>query len=436
MDWQLTLVVVLAALVLLMLSGLPIGAVLTLLTLVGALVFFGGEAGLRQIILNMRNSVESFTLLPIAMFVLMGEVMFHSGMGMQMLDTLSKWMGRLPGRLSLLAVGFSTLFATMSGSSVAAASLMGSVLKPEMEARGYKRSMSIGPIMGAGGLAIVIPPSGLAVLIAAVGKIPTGQLLISGFVPGIVLAICYAVYITVRCRLQPELAPTYGVAVPSLFTRVKLTAKYVLPLGLIIFLVLGLIFLGIATPTEAAAMGALGSFILAACYRRFSWEMIRKSIMGSLPVIVMVLLIITAAVTFSQILAFSGVARGLTETVVDLPVSRLVILLFMMLIVGVMGCFMEVAAITMITLPIFMPIVNALGFNTVWFGLLFLLNLEMALITPPYGMLLFVMKGVSPDTSMVNIIMAGLPFLLIQFMVFVLIILFPVLALWLPGLMT
>ena len=434
MEWELILLLMLGSILVLMVTGLPIAFVFMFLTLAGGLIFFGGEEGLRLVAMNMRASLSRFTLLPITMFVLLGQVMFRSGMGMNMLDALGKWLGRLPGRLALIAVGFSTLFATMSGSSVASTSLMGTVLKPEMEKRGYKKPISIGSIMGAGGLASLIPPSGLAIIIAVIGEISIGRLLIAGIIPGLMIATLYASYIILRCNFQPSVAPPYEVTVPPLREKVRDTAKYVLPLGLIIFLVLGLIFLGVATPTEAAAMGAVGSLILAAIYKKLTRDMFRQSVTGTLRTVVMVYMIIAMAVTFGQIMAFSGVTIGLIEFALGLTVPPVVVIVFIMLTVLVMGTFMDVTAIIFISMPIFMPVIKALGFDPVWFGLIMLVNIEMALTTPPFGMLLFVMKGVSdPDTTMGDIFRAGLPFLGCDAIAMGLVIVFPALALWLPS---
>ena len=434
MEWELILLLMLVSILVLMVTGLPIAFVFMFLTLAGGLIFFGGEEGLRLVAMNMRASLSRFTLLPITMFVLLGQVMFRSGMGMNMLDALGKWLGRLPGRLALIAVGFSTLFATMSGSSVASTSLMGTVLRPEMEKRGYKKPISIGSIMGAGGLASLIPPSGLAIIIAVIGEISIGRLLIAGIIPGLMIATLYTSYIILRCNFQPSVAPPYEVTVPPLREKVRDTAKYVLPLGLIIFLVLGLIFLGVATPTEAAAMGAVGSLILATIYKKLTRDMFRQSVTGTLRTVVMVYMIIAMAVTFGQIMAFSGVTIGLIEFALGLTVPPVVVIVFIMLTVLVMGTFMDVTAIIFISMPIFMPVIKALGFDPVWFGLIMLVNIEMALTTPPFGMLLFVMKGTtSSDTTMGDIYRAALPFLGCDAIAMGLVIVFPALALWLPS---
>jgi len=370
------------------------------------------------------------------MFILLGEVMFQSGLALNMIDTLDKWLGALPGRLGLLAVGSGTLFSTMSGSTMGTTAMLGALLTPEMEKRGYKKPMSIGPVMGSGGLAMLIPPSGLAVVLAAVAEISVGELLISGIIPGLLVAALYTSYIILRCWLQPSIAPPYRVSSVSFSQKILLTLRNVLPMGFIIVIVLGFIFLGIATPTEAAAMGALGSFVLAAIYGKLTWQVVKNSFVGTARVTIMTLIIITGAVAFSQILAFSGATRGLLAFVTALPVAPIILLIAMQVVLIIMGMFMAAVAVMMITIPIFMPIVYALGWDPIWFGLLFLLNTEMSMTTPPFGMLLFVMKGVAPpNTTMGEIIKAGAPFLLCDAIALILIIAFPSLALWLPSMM-
>ncbi len=384
----------------------------------------------------MADSIIRFTLISLALFVLMGEVLFQSGMAILMIDTLDKWLGRMPGRLGLMAVGSGTLVATLTGSSLSSAAMLGATLVPEMEKRGYKKPMSLGPILGSGGLAIMIPPSGLAIFAAAIGEISIGKILIAIVIPGLLMAVFYATYIIGRCWLQPHLAPPYEVPPTPVSEKLIATAKYILPVGFIIFMVVGVIFMGIATPSEAAATGAAATFLLAAAYGRLSWKVVKKSFSGALRILVMIFMIIVAAKGFSQILGFSGATRGLIDLALGLPVVPIVIIIMMMVLVLFMGMFMGASAIIMITLPMFMPIVLSLGFDPVWFGVIFLLNIEMATTSPPFGGILFVMKGVAPpDTTMGDIFRAALPFLYCDLIAMALIIAFPAIALWLPALM-
>ncbi len=436
MEWPLVLLIILGGLLVLMMTGLPVAFCFILINFVGIFIFGGGEAGLGQFTLSILHSVTTFALVPVALFILMGELMFQSGMGFRMLNVLDKWLGRLPGRLGLLAVGGGTLFSVMSGSSIASVALLGTVLVPEMEKHGYKKSMSIGPVMGSGGLAMIIPPSAMAVLLGALGEISVGKLLIGGIIPGLIIAVFYASYIIIRCRLQPSIAPSYEVMPTPLSVKITSFLRYVLPLGLIVFLVLGLIFLGVTTPSEAAATGAIGAFLLAAGYRSLNWQVIKKSFTGTIEITVMLLMIITGAVAFGQILSLSGASRGLVEFAISLPLPPIMLVIAMQFVVLILGTFISLVPIMMITLPIFIPIISTLGFDPVWFGIIMLINLEMAGTTPPFGMLLFVMKGVAPpDTTMGDVIRAGLPFLLCDLTAIILCLAFPLLVLWLPSVM-
>ena len=436
MEWWLILLIIFSALVILFILGVPVAFAFLFVNVIAVYVFWGGGAGLSQMILSIYESVTIFALLPVPLFVLMGEVMFLSGIAPRMMDVLDKWLGRLPGRLSLLAVGGGTLFAALSGSAMAGAAMLGSVLVPEMEKRGYKKPMSLGPILGSGGLAIMIPPSALGVLLAALGRFSVGRFLIAIIIPGLIMAVLYGAYVIGRCWLQPQLAPSYAVRPTSLVEKIRATLRYVLPLSSIVFLVVGLIFLGIATPTEAAALGALGCLILAFIYKGLSWEILKISITGTLQVTIMMLMILTGSTAFAQILAYTGASQGLVELALSIPLPPICVLIAMQIVLLIMGTFMEPLTIMMVTLPIFMPIVEELAFNPLWFGAIMLLNMEMATTSPPFGLVLFVMKGVAPPgTTMGDIYKAGLPFLGCDAVARALMMAVPGLVLWLPGLM-
>lgn len=436
MEWWQALMLLLGLMTFLMLSGMPVAVSFLLVDIVGAALFLGGEHGITQLILNMEESLTSFSLLPVPLFVLMGEVMFHSRLGFKAIDVMDHWIGRIPGRLALLAVMGGAVFSTMSGSTMATTAVLGSILVPDMEKRGYKKAMSIGPVMGSGGLSMLIPPSALAILLAALNQISVGGLLIAGVLPGCLIALCYGGYVVIRCLIQPELAPSFEMPHVPFSQKMKETLIHVFPLGLIIFLVIGLIFLGVATPSEAAAMGALGIIFLAAAYRKLSPPILKKSIIGTVRITSMMFMIIVGSMTFSQIMAFSGASAGLIRIVMGLDLPPFMILISMQVLLLFLGCFMDNLSMVMIAIPIFLPIVHALHFNVLWFSLIMLINMEMANTTPPFGLLLFVMKGVAPPgTTMAEIYKAGIPFLLCDAFVMIIVMIFPQVALYLPGLM-
>jgi len=436
MEWWLALLIIMGALVFLLATGLPVAFCFMAINLIGVLIYWGGITGFINLILSMYTSITFFALLPVAMFVLMGEVMFHSGIFVHSIDTLDKWMGRLPGRLGLLAVGSATLFSTLSGSSMGTTAMLGSILTPEMERRGYKKPMSLGAVLGAGGLAMIIPPSALAVVLAALAEISVGRLLMAGVFPGLLISALYATYIIGRCKLQPSIAPTYEPVTAPLSEKLVNTARYVLPFGIVIVIVIGLIFMGVASPSESSAMAALAIFIIAAFYGRFNWKLVKNSVSGTLAICIMMFIILTGSTAFSQILAISGATKGLVQLVGDLNLPPIVLLIAMQFVILILGCLMEQVSIMMISFPIFLPVAQALGFDLIWFGLLVLINMEIGMTSPPFGLTLFVMKGAAPpDTTMKDIYLAGLPFIFCDLIAMAFIIAFPPVAIWLPTLM-
>ncbi|MEJ2099154.1 MAG: TRAP transporter large permease subunit [Desulfobacterales bacterium] len=436
MEWWTIFLFLIGGLLLLLAMGLPIAFSFLLINFIGAFFFMGGLNGLNLAVQQIFPSLTSFALAPIPLFVFMGELMLHSGMAKRTLDVFDKWIGRLPGRLSLIVITSGALFSTLSGSTIANTAMLGEIMVPEMRARGYKKPMILGPIVGVGGLAMLIPPSALAVVYASLAQISVGKVLIAGAIPGLMLAGLYSLYVVLRCHIQSELAPAYDVTRHTFTEKVSEFLKYVLPLGFIFFLVLGVIFLGVATPTEAAATGALGSMILAAVYRKMSFGILRKSIAGTLQVTVMAFMIIAASQTYSSIMAYTGATMGLVNMVNDIHMAPIFILIAMMLILLIMGTFMEQVSMMMITIPIYMPIIQGFGYDPIWFAILMLLNLEMAMSTPPFGILLFVMKGSAPqDTTMADIIKSAAPFLVCDLTVMIILIAFPSIVLLLPSLM-
>jgi tripartite ATP-independent transporter DctM subunit len=435
MEWWLVLLFFIGGMIFVLLTGFPVAFTFLLIDLIGILIFLGPE-GLPQFALQIYQSVSRSVLAPIPLFILMGELLFHSGIAYKILDALDQWLWKIPGRLAALAVTSGVLFAAMSGSSIANTAMLGTVLVPDMRRRGYKPSMSMGPILGAGGLAILIPPSGLAVVLASVANISVAKLLIGGVIPGLILGAAYFAYIVIRCLIDPSQAPTGEPVRTSLQAKIVSGVKYVLPTGIVIFSVLGFILLGLATPSEAAASGVIGTLILISLYGRLNWGMIKKSAIGSLEVTVMVFMIIAASDAYASVLAYTGAIQGLLDTIQRLQIPPMAIMVGMQLSVIIMGFLMESVSIMMIALPIFMPIVKLLGFDPIWFGCLFLVNIELGLLTPPFGMLLFVMKGVVPDVNMKEVMFGALPFMLIELGCLILMLLWPALVLWLPSMVS
>jgi len=432
MDWWWTLTIIMGGLLVVLASGLPVAFSFLVVNLVGAYVLWGGFGGFHQLIDGIYSSVTMFALVPVPLFVLMGEVLLHTRLAFKAIDVVDIWMGRLPGRLCLVTLGASTLFSCLSGSSLGTTAMLGSMMLPEMERRGYKPAISVGSCMS-GGLAMIIPPSALAVILASTARVSVGKVLIGGILPGLLLAFLYASYIVGRCWFSPGLAPAYQPRAIPLRDKLRETVVYLLPLTGIIFVVVGLMFLGVATPTESAALGASTVFILAAVYGRLNWQVVQKSLIGTMKITLMMLMILTGSLAFSQMMAFTGATSGLVQSVTDVDLPPMVMMLVMQVLILVLGCFMEQVSIMMITLPIFMPMVKALGFSDVWFALMMLVNLEIGLKTPPFGLLLFVMRGVAPPSvNMADIYRSTTPFVLIDVLVIAVMMIFPGLVLFLP----
>jgi tripartite ATP-independent transporter DctM subunit len=435
MEWWLILILIVGIFLVLLALGLPVFLAFTIVDVVGIYFFWGGSKGLVQLIHSIFSSISTFVLLPVPMFIMMGEVLFHSGAFVNALVTLDKWMGRIPGRLCMLSIGGATLFSTLSGSSMGTCAMLGSMLLPEMDKRGYNKTISIGSCMS-GALAMIIPPSALAVILGSLMEISIGKLLISGILPGLLMAAMYVTYIAIRCTLQPSLAPDYVPEMVPWSERIKAFSKHVLPFGVIIFVVTGLIFAGMATPTESAAMGVLATAAVVAAYKKFTWGVARKSVDSTLRITVMMFMILTGSTAFSQLLAFTGASKGLVQIVVSFPMPKIMVVAVMQALMIVLGTFMESVSIMMITFPIFVPIMKTLGFDPIWFGLLTLINMEIGMKTPPFGLCLFVMRGVVPKGySMSDIFRAVFPFVLIDITAMLIIMLFPSIATVLPSLM-
>lgn len=434
MEWYWALAFLLGMVVVFMIAGMPIALTFLGANIVGAWFFMGGGNGIIQILSNGFGSLSSFSLVPIPLFLLMGELFFRTGLGMRMFNAIDMLLGKVPGRLSYVTVIGGTGFATVSGSSMGSTALLGSVLVPEMVRRGYKKHMAIGPILGTGGLAIIIPPSALSVLLATLAKIDVGALLVAGIIPGLLLALLYLITVWIQTRLDPSAAPSYDVPAVSWSTKLRVLLTDVVPMVAVMAFLVTMLLMGWATPSESAAFGALAVIVLGLIYRCLSWEAWRLSVMGSLKVTLMAFLIVFGSATFSQLLAFSGASSGLIQWSTSFDFSPIYMLLAIFMVLLVLGTFMEQISIMMLTVPFFFPLAQSLGFDLIWFGIVVLLALEISFSTPPLGLLLFVMKGVAPaGTTMREIYLAAIPYILCSMLLVAILILFPPLATWLPS---
>ena len=433
MTWWVAACLLFGTLVVLFAAAVPAAFAFLGINIVGAWVWLGKDAGLIQLVRNGVASISSFSLTPIPFFILMGEVLFHTGVALRAIDAIDRVIWRVPGRLAVVAVVAGTVFSAISGSTIATTALLGSLLLPQMLRRGYHPNMAMGPIMAIGGVDMLIPPSALTVLLGSLAGISISQLLIAGIVPGALLSIMFIGWIVLRATLNPSLAPTFAHEELRLWDRVRPLIVYVLPLFMIFVIVVMAMTAGWATPTEAAAIGAVATVAVAWIYRALTWANLMKALLGTAGISGIILFIIVGATTFAQILTFSGATNGLVEAIKDAALAPWLVLGAMLLILLVLGCFVDQVSMMLICLPFFMPLVATYGFDPVWFGVLFLFCMQLGLLTPPFGMLLFTMKSVAPkEIAMQQVWHAVTPYVVMGMLALALVIAFPPLATWLP----
>ena len=434
MHWSAALILMIGGVMVLLAFGVPVAFAFIAVNVVGAYFFFGGEAGMQQLARNMVNSVTNFAFTPIPMFLLMGDLLFHTGLAIKAIDAVSLTIRRVPGRLSVIALVAGTIFSAVSGSTIATTAMLGALLLPEMLRRGYDRKLAMGPIMAIGGVDMLIPPSGLAVLLGGLSGISIAGLLLGGLVPGLLLSVVFIGYIVVVAWLRPSLAPITDVPEVHGWDRWRPFFTHVVPLVFIMFMVIGSMVLGWATPTESAAVGAAATMLYAAAFRALTRRALLGALFSTAAVTGMIMFIILGATTFSQILAFTGATGGLVAVVTESGLSATAILIGMLVILLVLGLFIDQASIMMLTVPLFMPLVKKFGFDEVWFGIMYLVCMQLGLLTPPFGLLLFTMKGVAPpEISMGEVMAAALPYVIFGLLLLALIFFVPPVATWLPS---
>lgn len=434
MDWPLILLLMLGGLVALLAAGLPVAFAFIAVNLVGAFAILGGEIGLVQMARNSVQSITSFQLTPIPLFILMGEILFQTRVAHRAIDAVDRVVTRVPGRLSIVTVFAGTIFAALSGSTIANTAMLGSTLLPSMLKRGYHPTLAMGPIMASGAIAMLIPPSALAVLVGSLAGISIAGLLVAGIVPALLLSAACVAIIVVSALLRPQLAPQDELPPMTAWQRWKPFVTHVLPLSGIFVVVIGSLFAGLATPTESAALGCIAAVVAGAGYRSLSLKNLSVAVMETVKLSVMILFIIAASQTFSQILSFSGATGGLIKLIQTMELSSLQILIGMILILLFLGCFIDQVSMLMVTVPIFVPLARAAGIDELILGVMYLLTMEIALLTPPFGLLLFVMKGVAPSwIRMSHVYAAVAPFVVAKLAVLILVLAFPELGTWLPA---
>lgn len=436
MDWTLSLALLMGSVTLLMMMGLPVALAFLVTNVMAAFVFMGGLAGIDQLARNSISSVMTFSLTPIPLFILMGEVLFQTGLALKVIDGFERIIRRVPARLAVVSVVAGTAFSAISGSTIATTAMLGRSMTPIMLDKKYHPSLAMGPIIAIGGVDMLIPPSALIVLFGSLANISITKLLFAGIVPGLLLAVSFVGYIILKAVLVPGSAPANDEGTRYTgWERYRPLVLYVLPLLSIFGVVIGAMSTGVSTPTEAAALGALATVILAACYRVLTWKSLVASLKGTVHITGIVLFIIVGATAFSQLLGFSGATNGLLGAINALNLGPSMLIVSMILILLILGCFVDQVSMMLLTLPFFMPLVISSGTDPIWFGVLFLIAMQLGLMTPPFGLLLFTMKSVAPhDIKLTQVFSAAVPFVVISALMLVAVFFFRPIATWLPAL--
>lgn len=426
------LTIILVCLPLLIFSSVPVVFSLGILS-VGITVAFIGTNPLFLFATNAFGQVTHFTLVCVPLFILMAEIMLCSEISNDFFKIATMWVGRLPGGLAVSSEIGCTMFAATMGTSSANTAIMGLVAVPEMIERGYDNRLAAGCVAAGGALGILMPPSVLLIFYGVLVQESIGKLFIAGVLPALLLTGIFVAYIIIRCSLNPSLAPKS----PSVPWGEKWSSLWkIWPVICLMIFLFGGIYTGVCTPTEVAAIGVLVATIISIVYKKFNLLTIRSAILRTVRVTCMIMWILVAAMAFGQIITFLGIPQQLSTWALSLSLSRWFILIGIQIILLIVGCFLDPGAIIMIFTPIFAPVVNALGFDLIWFGILFTINMEMGFITPPVGMNLFVMKSIVPDSvSFSDIVHGVLPFFWLEALGLSLLMIFPQIALWLPSTM-
>lgn len=416
-------------------TGMPVFVAFLLINLV-AVVLFIGTAGYGMFVNSLYETTTSQSLATIPLFILMGEILFRSNSVDVLFKSIDTLIGRVKGRQYVLAVALATVFSTLSGAAMGVAAMLGRSLLPGMVSRGYDGRLSAGVILAGSCLAPLIPPSVLTIIVGTLAGVSIAGLLVAGIIPGLVFAGLFLAYVFFRLWLNPQLAPIdLDTREPVSAGEALLAAARLIPFTIIIVMVMGFILLGIATPTEAAAMGVLGSLVTAAIYRGLSWNMLTLSISSAAKTSAMIMIIMACSKLFSQLLALSGGASEFTEWLVGLDMSYWMMLFLMMLLPFVLCMFVDQIALMLIVIPIYLPIVAAQGYDPVWFWLLFLVNITVGGLTPPFGYVLFALKSSWPEGSLRDVYAAAWPFVLLFALGTLILAVFPILTLALPSIL-
>jgi tripartite ATP-independent transporter DctM subunit len=436
MTWWVALTAGMTLLLSLFLLGVPIFVAFIVMNVLGVFILFG-PSGFGLFANSIYATANIGALSAVPLFIVMGEILFRSGAMEVLFDSLDRLIGRIRGRQYVLCIVLSAILGALSGAAMAVAGLLGRSLFPTMRKRGYDTEFSAGTILAGASLDPIIPPSVLAVIIATLADISAGKMLIAGILPGLLLTGMFLVYVIIRVKMKPSLAPDLAADLQDRKTAgsIWLALARMIPSCFVFFMVMGLIMLGVATPTEAAATGVAGAIVLAAYYRGLSWGMVKEALFSAATVASLLLIIMCSAVMFSQLLTFTGATRALGEFVVDLKLSGALMLFAMMALPFVLFMFLDQVALMLVLIPIYQPIIRIYSFDEIWFWTLFLVVATVGGLTPPFGYVLFALKSAAPDVPMTTIFRASWPFVWIICLGMLIMALVPDIITFLPRLM-
>jgi len=420
------------ALILFLALGLPLAFVLGGVGVVGC-YFLWGSKGLYMAAAQAYGAMGKFTLLAIPLFIFMAMILERAGVADDLYNMMHRWMGPLRGGLAIGTVLICTIFAAMAGISGAATVSMGVIALPAMLKRGYDKVIAMGCISGGGALGILIPPSVPMILYATLTGESIGGLFAGGVFPGILLSILFILYIAIRCFLQPHLGPALPKEERASWKEKFVSLRAVILPIIIIIMVLGSIYSGVCTATEAAALGCLGAFISAAVYRKLNWTLVKEACYRTANLTAMIIWILIGAYCFTSVYTGTGAHELMEKILLSIPGGKYAILITIQAVFFVLGCILDPAGIIMICTPVFIPVIKSLGFDPLWFGVLFIMNMEMGYLTPPFGFNLFYMKAIAPPgVTMSDIYRSIVPFVALQALGLAIVIIFPEIALWFP----
>ncbi len=417
-------------------AGLPLAFATGAVAVMFAIGLFG-VGSLNLIVSRVFTLMGNYVLVSVPLFILMACILERAGVAEDLFRAVHVWSGRLRGGLAVAVIISCAIMAAMVGVIGAEVVTMGVVALPAMLSRKYDKDLALGSICAGGGLATLIPPSVVFIMYGLTAGVSVGQLYMAGVVPGLILAGFFIAYIVTRSYLQPALAPAASEEERSIPLRQKLglLRGLILP-GVVAFGVLGSLYAGLATPTEAAGVGCLGAFFSAAVNRRLTWENVSRAVVDTTKVTCMLYWLFFGASALIGVYTLAGGTNFMKQTITALPIGPWGVLILMQIVWIILGCLIDWIGIRLLTAPIFVPIIESFGFNTVWFGVLFCMNMQISYLSPPFGPAVFYLKGVTPpDITIGDIFHSIWPFMALQMVALALVMAFPRLALWLPSLM-